>query len=142
MSPSIIKYIQQEFRFLGEEYGFRQIQRKKNTDEVIYKDSDVFVRVSYDKREDDVFVYIGKLVNGNIPEYPIFITKDTDLFFYEIDDIKSLSDTGGGDTSRLKIDKKIKIKAVDTKKYANKILQGNFSCFPKLEHIVKSRVGN
>lgn len=146
------------FDFLIKKFNFKffdegEILKYKYSYSIIYRNLTTAIEISYDVRDEGISVLIYRLVGGEIPEYPIFISKKTivncfylnDLIairspnphkeFYAIHNIKEFPPIYDDKTIRRIVNEY----AIALKKYASDILVGNFEIFKKLEKRVKER---
>lgn len=135
-------------RFLKEDFQFQleKVERKPFGIFITYLNSSTGVRVSLEPREGRIFVLVCRLIDGKIPEYPIFVKPDTPLNCYYLDDIvrlkldklpsrpvvKQLLSPTGAETALTEISSLLREFAAD-------ILTGNFTMFADLDRVVKTR---
>ena len=90
---------------------------------------------------------LSRLINGKIPEYPIFVTREMTLHSYYLDDLVNLKmpDTPVRETTEDPLDEREVKKllaqgAAQLRELGGDILRGDFSVFDKLDKIVKARL--
>ena len=138
----------QRFRFLEEELGF--VVKKKERESygvfITYKNPTTAIRISFEPREGGIFILISRLVEGKIPEYPIFIQPDTVLHSFYLDDVIrtkvpnfQFDFKGNKLSSSDQFERALNEVADALKKYASDVLQGDFESFEDAERIVKER---
>lgn len=115
---------------------------------ITYQNKTTAVRVSYENREGSVFVLFSKLIDGKVPQYPIFIKPETRIHSFYLDDIvsnqppvKSNKQKPHNDHESDELFHKLHCYSEMTKKYTKNILLGDFNIFPELELVVKKRAG-
>ncbi|MBI3970041.1 MAG: hypothetical protein HY332_02020 [Chloroflexi bacterium] len=71
LGEDFVRLCRQIFDFLIHEYRFRVegVTRDEHTVAVIYKNATTGVEISYEPRQNDIFVYLIRLVEGDIPAY-------------------------------------------------------------------------
>jgi len=136
------KICKKEFFFLVEEYDFKLKNIKTENFEynIIYKSERVGITVKLERRENCVFILLHRLLNGKIPDYPIFIKRDTGINTFYFDDLLSLRYPDFHINKPDNLEKKLKKSAYLLSKYADDVLKGDFTIFSDLEKIVKGRV--
>ena len=134
------------FNFLEKDFRLNHIETEKNNYGiyVVYKSATSFLRISLELREGGIFIYLGRLEDGEIPPYPIFIHQSTILHAFYLDDLINLKESQSKkqqneEVTLSNIEKILTEKANDVRKYASDILQGNFEIFHELENVVKAR---
>jgi len=145
--------INQEFKFLVDDYGFGMSKSLSDITRCVYFNSTSTIDISYEINECKITVVIGKLVNGDIPERPIFINNDTTIYAYNLLDIISVLESKlvtsfdqiyDDYSVYLDEEKGMQKYARDfaklVKKYCTNILKGDFVIFEKLEMYVKARI--
>lgn len=145
------KKCRESFRFLEDVY-MCVVTEEENAYGVFitYLNKTTSVRISYEQREGGLFLFVSKLINGDIPEYPIVITQDSEINGFYLDDILSIRAPeeikkfhemlSKGSQSELAAE--LFFYASMLKKHAKDILLGNFYIFSELELIVKRRIAN
>lgn len=141
-------FCQESFMFLEDEYSFKILTVEHDTSStfITYQNSTTAIRISFEPREGGVFILLSRLINGNIPAYPILIDQETSLNSFYLDDLLNLK----APTLKmeyqiedlfdsLKLENIIMQMAKALKKYAVEILKGNFQLFVELESLVKKR---
>lgn len=137
------------FEFLEEEFGCKPVSVKREFygTFIVYKNTTTAIRVSIEPYDGGIFVFLIRLVRGEIPEYPSSIEATTSLFWFDLEDLIALR------APSLKLDRpplddlfkpsnleKILAQyAQALRKYAIDILRGDFSVFNELSKIVKER---
>jgi hypothetical protein len=133
-----------KFSYLEREYSFK-VAKKKGVDniEIVYQNGTTGVQILFDRRENQIYVMIYQLENGKLIENPIFLSYDTRVYGYDLDDILSQRIPGYSGT-KMRSDcngvlcvlenyaKMLRLHAAD-------LLLGDFQLFPRLEKIVKNR---
>ena len=159
------------FQFLLEEFGCRIVSRKDNSwrwgYEITYKNSTTAVKIRYEPTYRHVFILLCQLVNGKIPDYPVFIKSKTKLNQFYLDDLlvirspdaKILHRKPFGNINFDDLDAKqiieavaaappftkrdlghmVKTYAAALRRHGADVLRGDFTVFAKLEKIVRKR---
>ncbi|MFN8471515.1 MAG: hypothetical protein U0822_04790 [Anaerolineae bacterium] len=138
------------FQFLEEEYGFRVTEAKGDVfgSYITYRNMATAVMISFEPREGGVFIRLYRLVDGKIPDYPVFIYPDTQLNMFYLDtllEVRAPSLRVEQDPKEMAKPSLSKLKEVLQQYaallhlYADDILQGDFKVFEELEKIVKKR---
>ncbi len=138
------------FRFLEEEYGFRVTEEKSDVfgSYITYRNTTTAVIISFEPREGGVFIRLYRLVDGKIPDYPVFVHPDTQLNMFYLDTLLEVrvpslhveqdpKEMAKPSLSKLK--EVLQQYAALLHLYANDILRGDFKVFEDLETIVKKR---
>lgn len=167
MTELFFKLCSKHFEFLIDEFGCRLVGKKSDNfkDELIYRNATTAIKISYEPRESYVFILLCQLVNGKIPDYPVFINRKTKLHQFYLDDLLVLRSPSTrirkkpfGDTIPPNLDVKqiiqacaadpftkrdlehmVKTYAAALRKHGADILRGDFTVFAQLEKIVKKR---
>jgi hypothetical protein len=138
----------QRFRFLEEDFGF--VIKKKERESygvfITYQNPTTAIRISFEPREGGIFVLISRLIEGEIPRYPIFIQPSSILHSFYLDDVVKtkipnfqFSFRGEKLSSADQVEKALDEVADTLQKYASDVLKGCFESFKEAEHIVKKR---
>lgn len=147
-----LKLIRSIFKFLEENFGciITEVKHEFYGTFVTYRNPTTFVEVSIEPREGGVFVHVGRLIDGKIPEYPIHIEPDTKLDAFYLDDIIDLrapsskieqpsTEVFFKPRNLKKIEHVLTEYARALRQYAVDILKGDFRVFTHLDMIVKKR---
>lgn len=137
------------FAFLEETYKCGvSAEKDRYGTYVTYVNTTTAVRVSYEPREDGLYVLLSRLVDGKIPPYPIFIKPETEISSFYLHEILRLKAPGMFEEYKLQVEKgekaltdRLSFYANALEKYAVDMLLGDFTIFPTLELIVKKRAG-
>lgn len=138
------------FDFLAEDYGFKETIYEENSYGcyLTLSNKTTAVRVSYEVRDGGVNALLYRLVDGAIPSYPIFIKPDIIINCFYLEDVVALKSSsghfepilsGGANPNSQALETDLMQYATALRDYAKDILQGDFSCFPELEIVVKQR---
>ena len=138
------------FAFLKEKYDCESVtvERDKFGIYISYRNATTAVRISFEPRERGIFVLLSRLVDGKIPPYPIFVSSNTVIDSFYLDDVIMLRNP----TTKIQqksperhtkpwFVKQLSIYANSLTEVADDILKGNFEIFEDLERIVKERAG-
>jgi hypothetical protein len=138
------------FQFLVDEFGFKVVKTESDPYgvQILYQNSTTAVSISYEQRENKLYILLMRLINGNMPKYPIFIKSDTIINSFYLDDIinHKLHKTSGKESTdyqypiNSELENIILWNAASLKKFGREILLGDFSIFPELQNIVQQRV--
>lgn len=135
------------FSFLKKDFGFREVSSESDNWDyhILFCNSTTGVRISYETRENDVFVMLIRLMDGKLPEYPIFIDDNTSISYFDLQDLLSIRDPNYEDDNpeateiNSEIEISLKKMAEGLKAWARDILMGDFTIFSDLEKIVRNR---
>jgi hypothetical protein len=140
-----IKY----FDFLERDYGFIMVKGTVDTGiyKLMFKSSTVGIALEYEPREFYLFVTLCKLRKGEIPPKVVEISPKSVIECFDLDDVVSLSSkdslvpdyTSMAPEEKITLDDLFKKQAENLRKFANDILNGDFSIFVELDRIVKDR---
>ena len=135
------------FSFLIEDFNFREESLELDNwgIRLLFCNSTTGVRISYEPREGGISVMLIRLVDGKLPDYPIFIDEDTVLNYFDLQDLLSVripcvkeNNLEIGITNS-EIENYIQQIAQNLRTKAEDILKGDFLIFSELERIVKER---
>ena len=135
------------FSFLIDDFSFREESLELDNwgIRLVFCNSTTGVRISYEPREGGIFVMLIRLVDGKLPDYPIFIDEDTVLNYFDLQDLLSIripcfkeNNFEIGKTNS-EIENYIQQIAKNLRTKAEDILKGDFLIFSELERIVKER---
>jgi hypothetical protein len=126
-------------RFLEDDFGFRvlKIEREPYGTFITYQNSSTAVRASLELREGGIFVLLSRLVDGQIPEYPVFVQANTPLHSFYLDDLVQAK--GGELRTNRNIEGSLTKAAEALRVFASDVLKGDFAVFDKLDRVVKER---
>jgi hypothetical protein len=136
------------FSFLIDDFNFREetLEIDNWGLRLVFCNSTTGVRISYEPSEDSIFVVLIRLVDGKLPDYPVFIDEDTVLNYFDLQDLLSVripcfkeNNFELGEKTNSEIENSIKQIAKNLRTKAEDILKGDFSIFSELERIVKKR---
>jgi hypothetical protein len=139
------------FKFLVAEFGSKAPKRQRISVfcSLTYQNETTAVEVSLEPMDGGVFVLVSRLVNGQIPKYPIFVTRRMTLHSFYLDDLVSLRrpdaakrQAGLDPPSDREIAKSVAQSASLLRELAADILRGDFAVFSELDKIVKARIPN
>jgi hypothetical protein len=140
----------QAFHFLENNYNFK-LKKVKNSVYstcILYQNSTTAVEICFEKRELQVLVLLMKLINGEIPKYPMFIQPDTVINSFYLDDLMALNAVDieqkewGYELTAEDLKETITKYAHYLKEFGKDVLRGDFKIFVELEKKVKERVKN
>lgn len=153
-------FVVKDFSFLVEKFNFKIIKEGKEpyaySYRITYKNKTTAINVSYDIRDEGISVLIYRLVDGEIPTYPIFVTKDTMVNCYYFDTIIALRSSNPDEDLYTKehvkefppiydektIEKIVSEYAKAVRKYGKDIMTGDFRVFNELENELKKNNKN
>jgi hypothetical protein len=141
------------FEFLVDEYNFKIVTKDytKFSDYIVYKNNTTAIQISLERRDCGIFFELIRLVNGDIPPRPIFITNDTELNRFDFLDFLSIVapdlklsifdhiELLFSPNWKKNINNVLSQLAINLKNYGHDVLTGDFNIFPQLEKIVKQR---
>jgi len=137
------------FRFLEEEFAFKPPKQQRNhlSSSLIYQNDTTAVEISLEPMDGGLSVLLSRLVNGKIPVYPIFVTREMTLHSFYLDDLVSLKvpntpmrSSLGDQLGEREVKKLLSQGATQLQELGGDILTGDFSIFDKLDKIVKARL--
>jgi hypothetical protein len=136
------------FDFLRTQYQFSVAPGDASTvwvTRAVYRSNTTAVQVDFSVEFDRVEVRLVRLVDGEVPEYPIFVTPNITLHYFLLDDVlelrapELLSDLqslkGLGDEQ---VEASLAFQARALEAYASDVLQGDFTIFGLLEERTKA----
>lgn len=137
-----------KFQFLIDEHGFRKKNKVAEAGDyrILFQNKTTAVRVGLEWRDQYLYVDVCRLVDGKFKENPVFITLESELTCFKLDDLLSIrareltvpysfKALSGKD-----IEHTLTTYAEGLRLHAGDILQGDFSIFAELGRIVKDRV--
>ena len=135
------RLILREFDFL-EEYEFKIVDvTEMPYVSITYQNPTTALKIGYEPRDRGVFVLLIRLVDGEIPPYPIHIRPADGLNMFYLDDLVTFrakeSETSDGCERPPKESIAHAASALQT--CATDVLRGDFDVFMELDKIVKSR---
>jgi hypothetical protein len=149
------KYCRRLFKpVLEDKFRFKIVDVKHTdfSDYLIYQNATTGIKISYEPREGGIFVLLSRLIDGKMPEYPIYIKADTILNSFDLEDIISFKLAKKGIGHKFKnyfrkynfnrkasLVRNLTRYAEELEEHAAYILNGDFGDFPELEKIVKAR---
>jgi hypothetical protein len=142
-TKTIANILKDKFDFLRYEYSFVDVSTVVDEDYCIIKmkNNTTGISLQYERRENDVFVYLYKLIDGEIIDIKSPISPEIPLncieFRYIIQYIKG--DIYLENYSNSSFDELIRCIADDLKIYCNDILKGNFNILKKVDAMAKKR---
>lgn len=132
-----IRGCRSKFNFLTY-YGFEQatVREKWYATEIVYKNQTTGLKFSFESRENGIFLYVIRLINGEIPAY--IDTPSRWLYLDNIVEFRSPSTTlpqkgFGEQLTPEDIDHVLTAYATALQEYAEDILNGEFSVFTELK---------
>jgi hypothetical protein len=135
--------LRDKFNYLCKEYGFVEINNVYDKDFCIIKmkNSTTGIALHYERREADLFVYLYRLVNGEIVDDKTPLSPQLPLNCIELRYIIQFkkSDSFILKYSHESFDELIGDIAADLKLYGNEILNGDFEIFNEVDAIAKKR---
>ncbi|EJO68549.1 hypothetical protein [Leptospira kirschneri] len=152
--PSFDVLAKKYFKFLELDYDFRFIKSKRESwgYEILYLNQTTGVKIVYEYREAYIFIFLYKLVNGELIEDPGEIVQSTLLRSFSLGDIINIRNPSAllkptyeyPENSKYHDKEKgweeyISDFGKNLKNYANDVLTGNFEIFEKIDPIVKER---
>ena len=139
----------QTFSFLRKDFGCKPpvVERDGYGTYIAYVNETTAVEISFVPRDGYIFIGLVRLVDGEIPPYPIYIKPKIILHLFSLIDIVAIrnpakvpeipSISEWDDCVVVRKDLLLRSKLL--RKYASDVLRGDFSIFPKLDKIVKKR---
>ncbi|WP_061218404.1 hypothetical protein [Leptospira weilii] len=152
--PSFDILVKKYFKFLELDYNFRFIKSKRERwgYEILYLNQTTGVKIVYEYREAYIFIFLYRLIDGELIENPGNINENTLIYGFSLGDIINIKNPSAllkptyeyPENSHYH-DKEngwnqyISDFANNLKQYANDVLAGNFEIFEKVDPIVKER---
>lgn len=140
------KIIEDSFLFLNTEYNFNLINVDDDDDylSLIYKNQTTGVKITYEYRDANIFVYLYKLQDGQLVEDKTPISKELPLHSIELSYIIQYRNPERltkplYDSSVKSFDVLVEAIAENLKVCADDVLKGDFDIFIKLDDIAKKR---
>lgn len=139
------------FKFLEGRFNCKYWTKRDNYgDNVIYQNSTTGIKIRFEPRENHIFVMLMRLIEGKLPDYPIFIKADTQINLFYLDDLLELRSPSlkikqkdlGDWINSIDLENLLAQYAKSLQQFGIDILQGDFTVFNELEQIVKRRVEN
>ncbi len=145
------KLCRKVFKFLEDEFDFEIVTSERDSfgSYITYQNSTTGIRFSLEPKEGGMFILLSRLIDGKIPDYPIFVGSGTPLNSFYLDDLISLR------AQSLKVEQEIEELfnpnglervlvqyANILQQYAIDILKGDFQVFTELAEIVTKRAEN
>jgi len=137
------------FQFLVDEFSFVVIKTESDPygTQILYQNSTTAVRIRFEHRENKLFVLLMRLINGKLPEYPIFIKSDTIINSFYLDDIidfylqvsQNQEKINCNCPNNCELESIVLWSAASLKQFGRDILLGDFSTSPELQNIVLQR---
>ncbi|WP_004470873.1 hypothetical protein [Leptospira santarosai] len=146
--------IKKYFKFLELDYKFHFVKSKKESwgYEILYLNKTTGVKIIYEYREAYIFIFLYKLVNGELIEDPGEIIQSTLLRNFGLDDIINIKNSSALLKATYEYPENSKYHNKENgweeyisdfgknlKNYASDVLTGNFEIFEKIDPIVKKR---
>lgn len=140
----------QKFQFLFDEYGFKK--KRKDTAggdySILFQNKTTAIVVGFEWRDQYIYVRLCRLSDGEFRKNPILITQDSELSCFDVEDLLTIRapkmsiDSGvfGKALSDEEVERILTIYADAVNSQASDILAGDFSVWPELDGIVKSRI--
>jgi hypothetical protein len=147
---TFVALVRETFAYLETEFGATISKREKNAYAVYvtYQNSTTGVQIELSSQKEGVTVMVIRLVDGQVPAYPIFITEDTELnWFNALDFVDpprtslvpdvTLSDPMEPDPEELR--DCLEWFADILKRHASDVLKGDFGVLESIEKRVRAR---
>ena len=154
MSTDIVQVFDQEcrsaFLFLVEQYSFECLPLTETWPfrgyQISYLSASVAVQVSLDRMDELVEVFLKRLIEGKVPDYPAFIELDKPLNVFFLDDLIELRDPplkveqkAGTPLTEDRLKSCLWSYAEALKRCGTDVLRGDLHVFEQLERLVKNR---
>jgi hypothetical protein len=135
------------FDFLETDFLFRIISLNKNDVEanITYANETTAIDVRYELKDNLVFVYLIRLIDGKIPDFPLTIKTDTELYKFDLDSLIHLRSASlavdqkqfGYPFSQKDFEVILSRYSKALQKIGSDILKGDFTVFSELERSLK-----
>lgn len=116
-------------------------------DDITFFFNYIAVNIRYEPRDSYIHTLICRLKNKKIINDPVIIKKDSVLNNFSLDDIVNIKKNENENeryivdpNDEISVSKVIELIVNDLKKYAQDVLNGDFTIFTELDKIVKSRI--
>lgn len=146
MNTKVIeKKLRDKFAFLKQKYEFREVSNVIDKYQCIIKmqNDTTGISINYERREDDIIVYLYRLIDGAMIDDKIPISADIPLNCIDLRYVvmlkKGESITDYDWKEGKSYDDLIQNIIYDLKNYAEDILKGNFDVFSKVDAMAKKR---
>lgn len=139
------KKLRYNFAFLKQQYEFREVSNVIDKDYCIIKlqNDTTGISLNYERREDDINVYLYRLIHGVMIDDKIPISADIPLNCIDLRYVvvlkKGENITDYDWKKGTSYDDLIQNIIYDLKNYAEDILKGNFDVFSKVDAMAKKR---
>ena len=134
--------MRREFRFLEDDYEFRPSEKRETWSEsVLYRNSTTFVSVTHDWRDAYTGVQVGPLVNGEIPDYPIFVQDEETVRWVDLIDILEANELPAPEVGHRTKDASVDLAALAAavRAHCPALLRGDFSMHAKAVPLILAR---
>jgi hypothetical protein len=149
LEERFIELTEKYFSFLINDFSFKVTAREiqQLTSKINYQKSELALIVQYDQRDFTCFLWVVRIVEGRIPERPIFIKQNEPVNWFDFNDILNLRSPDlilthkhfGGQITEINLETWLKHQAECLKNYAKDLLAGDTKILDQLEPIVKKR---
>jgi hypothetical protein len=139
---NVVKAARHEFRFLEDDYGCRAEESRSNWSEgVLYRNSTTFVSLTHDWRDVYTGVQLGPLVNGEVPEYPIFVQDEKTVSWVDLSYLLEANGLPLAEVSHRTKDVKADLAALAAavRTHCGPLLGGDFSMHAKAVPLLLAR---
>lgn len=150
MKEYFVRRCKEVFKFLEEDYGFKiaVIEQDIFDSEIIYKNQTTAVKMRFESRENQIFISLYRLINGQLPIYRSLQEYDGDFSNnFSLDDIiflksPSLTVKQGIKSQFTKSDiETILLQyAHAMRQYTDDVLKGDFTLFKSLGELLANRI--
>ena len=140
----------QKLQFLFDEYGFKKKRKETAGGDytILFQNKTTAIIVGFEWRDQYIYVRLCRLSDGEFRKNPIFITEDSEISCFDIEDLITIRapEMGidpavfGKALSDDEVESVLAIYADAVHTQASDILKGDFSVWPELDAIVKSRI--
>ena len=142
---------EEKFAFLESDFAFSLESEREEEwgGEVIYSGADLAIRILYEYSSAFVFVFICKLVGGEIRRNPRPVMPDSIITCFDFNDMlpaeEKMKPAYEYNPDSLYFDENEGLAnyvaefSVRLRRYGAELLRGDFSVFPKMEAIIKAR---
>lgn|SRR5690348_7703219 len=141
---------EREFRFLVEEFGFKQKAKKTDVEvyRLPYENATTKVEVGFDWRDQYIYVLLGRRDVKKPKDARRLPQPQDEIVAFNIEDLLKLrtgkygidQDRFGKALTRKDIKEILSTYARGVREHAADVLQGDFTVFPELEKIVRKRM--
>lgn len=138
--------LSQKFAYLKTEYDFEPVSNIDDSEfyKVVLKNSTTGIAIIYEYRDANIFIYLYRLVDGQIVEDKLPLVENEPLNSIELSYIVQYKDAEKltkplYDSSTMNFEDLVADLSKNLRMFADDVLKGDFSIFSKVDNIAKKR---